>query len=220
MTYKSILALPLLCLALTSCSDNYFTPTSVTERKIEVVESAHEQSIAIENLTKANLEAIANEYKRYGGDSLNLTVSYNPSAGSSFTASDAMRKGSEVVKILRDHHYVDGVKASILPIKSGKPTLFVDYARYQAVKPDGCGTAPGMDNKGTNTEDKIEDYEIGCSLKTTIAKQVYRPKDLAGVSGRKDDYDGRRITNSILGTGYYEGSPNAPLEGGESASDE
>ena len=131
-----------------------------------------------------------------------------------------MRKGSELAATMRDGHYVDQVKVAILPLKNVKPRLFIDYAKTQAHKPDGCGIAPGLDIKGANTEDKIENYEIGCSIKTLMAKQVYRPSDLAGTGAATSDYDGRRGIRNIEGTGYYDGAPNAPIEGGETATDD
>jgi type IV pilus biogenesis protein CpaD/CtpE len=220
MPLKPKFIIPLAVLCLSGCSDNYFTPTSLTDKKIEVVETAHESTIDIDNINNAMLANIAQDYKRYGSNGLNLTISYNPSTAGRFSATDAMDKGSELAEILRKDHYVNHVKVSILPLRNTSPRLFIDYTKTQAHKPAGCGVAPGLDNQGANTEDKIENYEIGCSVKTLIAKQVYRPSDLAGTDDSLSDYNSRRGVRNLYGTGYFDGAPNAPIEGGQTASDD
>ncbi len=220
MTLKPILIAPLALLCLAGCSDNYFTPTGVTERKIELVETGYERAIDVSAISAGELAAIAQDYKRYGSNGLNLTISYDPSTSGSFSASDAMRKGSDLAAIMRNDHYVNNVRIAILPLKNTAPRLFVDYTQTQAHAPDGCGVAPGLDGKGANTEDKIENYEIGCSVKTLMAKQVYRPSDLAGTGASTSDYDGRRGIRNLQGTGYFDGVPNAPIEGGETATED
>jgi len=220
MNLKPTLIIPLAVLCLGGCSDSYFTPTSVTDKKIEIVESAYERTINLDKISNGELAAIAQDYKRYGSSGLNLTISYDPSTGGSFSASDAMSKGSELASIMRRDHYINNVNISILPLNNTAPRLFIDYTQTQAHAPEGCGVAPGLDSKGTHTEDKIENYEIGCSMKTLIAKQTYRPSDLAGTDDPQSDYNSRRGIRNLYGTGYFDGAPNAPIEGGETATEE
>jgi|TARA_R110002126_G_scaffold13118_4_gene56946 type IV pilus biogenesis protein CpaD/CtpE len=220
MTLKPTLIIPFAVLCLSGCSDNYFTPTSITDKKIEIVETGYERTIDVAAINDGELSAIARDYKRYGSNGLNLTISYDPSTAGSFSASDAMKKGSELANVMRRDHYVNAVNVAILPLRNTPPRLFIDYTKTQAQKPAGCGVAPGLDNQGTATEDRIEDYEIGCSVKTLIAKQVYRPSDLAGTGASTSDYNSRRGIRNLQGTGYYDGAPNAPIEGGQTATDD
>ena len=183
-------------------------------------ESQFEASYDISTLNTAQIEHIASEFKRYGGDVLSLTVSYDQKAQTSqYSASQAMQKAGEVAASLRKDFYIKNVEASILPAANTTPTLFVAYKRFEAHAPEGCGVAPGLDGLGTNTEDKIKDYELGCSLNTLIAKQTYRPKDLLGKDYTVDDSEATRSITGLYGTGYYDGTPNEPLNG-EKASDE
>jgi type IV pilus biogenesis protein CpaD/CtpE len=220
MTLKPTLIIPFAVLCLSGCSDNYFTPTSVTEKKIEIVETGYERTVDVSAISGGELAQIAREYKRYGSSALNLTISYDPSTSGNFSASDAMGKGSEIAAIMRRDHYVSTVNVAILPLKNTPPRLFVDYTKAQAHKPEGCGVAPGLDHQGTNTEDKIENYEIGCSMKTLMAKQAYRPSDLAGTGASTSDHSARRGSSNLHGTGYFDGAPNEPIEGGQTATDD
>ncbi|MEC7702333.1 MAG: CpaD family pilus assembly lipoprotein [Pseudomonadota bacterium] len=217
---RNILLLSLSCIALSACGgDNYFTPTSMTKRNIEVVESAYEQSIALSDVSPAALASIVDNYKRYGVDTLNMTVSYDPQPSGGFSASDAMGKAAEITKALRENYSMKNVHIGLLPVKNQPPKLFIDYTKQEAFAPEGCPDMPGYDSSGANTEDMHENYEFGCGVKSTMIKQVYRQKDLTGTSGRDEDYNGRRSIRNLYGTGYFDGAPNPQLEG-ESSSEE
>lgn len=220
MTLKPLFSLSLATLLLASCSgEGYFTPTHFTDKKIEVYESAYERAIDIDHLSGTEIRAIAEEYKRHGGDQLNITVSYNPSLSGGYSASQAMQKAGDIASALRKDHYIQNVKAAILPAKTEKPQLFVDYTKYDAKGPADCDVAPGLNSEGANTEEHIENYDLGCSVKTLMAKQVYRKRDLVGHDGISHDNDGRRGANSLETQGYFAGAPNEPIEG-ESATEE
>lgn len=217
---RNILALSLSCIALSACGGSgFFTPTSVTQRKIEVVESTFENSYDLKTLSAGMLGEIANNYIRYGVDQLQLTVSYDPNTSGGFSASDAMGKASEISKTLREGHGLKNIKVSLLPVKNQDPQLFVNYMQQEAVAPEGCPDIPGIIGEGANTEEANENYEFGCGIKSVMVKQVYRQKDLIGTSGRDEDYNGRRTINNLYGTGYYDGQPNQPING-ESSSEE
>ncbi|MEC9236125.1 MAG: hypothetical protein VX803_07740, partial [Pseudomonadota bacterium] len=114
---RNILLLSLSCIALSACGgDNYFTPTSMTKRNIEVVESAYEQSIALSDVSPAALASIVDNYKRYGVDTLNMTVSYDPQPSGGFSASDAMGKAAEITKALRENYSMKNVHIGLLPV--------------------------------------------------------------------------------------------------------
>jgi pilus assembly protein CpaD len=220
MNLKSCITLSLAALTLTGCTSDYFTPTHQSDRKIEVSESQYETSYNLSTLNAAQLEMIAADFRRYGGDILSITVSYDQKAQTSqYTASQAMQKAGEIATTLRNDLYIKHVDASILPASGTAPKLFVAYKRFEAHAPAGCGVAPGIDGLGTDTEDRIKDYELGCSLNTLIAKQTYRPKDLLGKDYEVNDSEAKRRVNSLYSTGYYDGAPNEALNG-ETASDE
>jgi len=102
---------------------------------------------------------------------------------------------------------VHSVVAETMKAEGSDPTLMVTYDAVTANAPAGCRNMPGMDD-GLTTE-AVGDYRFGCSVDTILAKQVYRPGDLAG-NGASDPIDGRRAANTVE---YYRQVTSDEAEG-------
>ena len=193
-----------------ACSQDH--KGNVSLKRVEVHQEQFAKQVTSHDLKQSDLEALAADYNRYGGDDpLTLSVQYDP-ASSENTAMNATRHASKLANGLRAAG-VTNVKTEILPVVGvgDHSRTLITYERYSAHKPEGCGTMPGMDNTTTDWE-AMRDYGFGCSVEDKIARQIARPKDLLGNDrGLEGEDDGRRASN-IIET-YRLGEPNEPLEG-------
>ncbi|MCB9965487.1 MAG: hypothetical protein H6855_05350 [Rhodospirillales bacterium] len=207
--------LGLLCLGLAGCSQDH--PGNMSLKRVEVHQAQFTDEIGETELTADKISRIASHYERYGGTTpLSLTVQYDPTSPSN-TAMNASQQAARIAGKLRKAGVQD-VKTEILPVRDlgEEAHILVAYDEFSAVAPD-CGQMPGMDNTKTDWK-AVEEYGFGCSIETTISKQIARPRDLLGhEDGFSTDYDGRRVTNII--ENHRSGVPNEPLNG-QTASEE
>jgi pilus biogenesis lipoprotein CpaD len=162
-------------------------------KKVRLERGPAEQAMPVAALDAAALEAFAKEYNSLGDGPVELTVTYDPRSRTN-TAMNATEHAARIARELR-YHGVTDVRTSILPVNAqgdGAEALM----RYEAVTahaPEGCDYMGGLDGKDTMPQD---DYVYGCTTQMLLARQVARPKDLAG----RDDLaprDARRAVGSV-----------------------
>jgi len=66
-------------------------------------------------------------------------------------------------------------------------------------------------------DDNRQDYKIGCTVNTMIAKQVSRPGDLMGTVNSDLSTDGREAANIVAVK--RTGAQNEPLQGEQASGD-
>ena len=203
--------------SLSACTQDH--KGNMALQRLEVHQEQHSAEFTSHNLTQDMLEGIAADYNRNGDTAVPLTlmVQYDPSSAEN-TAMNATHHATKIAKGLREAG-VQNVKAEIMPVNhvGDHSKTLVTYDRFSAHAPSGCdGLMPGLNNTRTDWE-RTQSYQYGCTVETTIAKQISRPKDLVGRSGFETPSDGRRASNII--EGYRYGTPNEALEG-ESATED
>lgn len=162
-------------------------------KKVRLERGPSEQAMPVAALDAAALESFAREYNSLGDGALELTVTYDPRSRTN-TAMNATEEAARIARELRYHGITD-VRTSILPVNAqgdGAQAIM----RYEAVTahaPEGCDYMGGLDGKDTMPD---EDYTYGCTTQMLLARQVARPKDLAGRDNLADR-DGRRTARSV-----------------------
>lgn len=191
--------------ALGACEHIVHSETRLSQSKIEVHHGSFFDAVALADF---NAVAVARDYRDAGGAVLDLGVSYNSDiAGEAKRASKALLR----VKAALKDAGVDHMHVTIVPV-SGQDGMQVltTYSGVIAKAPAGCDVMPGLTHNNIEPE---EDYQVGCTINSLIARQVARPSDLAG--GRLEaDYalgDGRRAVNVVEGN--RTGVRNEPIEG-------
>lgn len=190
-------------------------PSTMNETRVQVREESVFEDVAIYNVNDEYLSAVAAHYDRYGGSAMDVIVTYDPRSYKN-TAMKAHDKLSDISTTLKKFG-VAKMEAGVLPIKGqgDEPRLMISYDSYSAHAPKGCkGMLPGMN--GTELGDD-EDYKLGCTSQTLLARQISRPKDLLGRGTADNNTDGRSASNII--DLYRSGAQNAALEG-QSATDD
>jgi len=190
MKIFSALALTSLCF-LTACAPQS-TPSMMNTSLPRLEESTNMQQIPVADVSEGYLHKIAMDYHRYGTGPVQLTLVHDEKSKTykkMNAFSDMARFKEKLTKL-----GVQSVKAEVLDGPSMEPTLMVSYDSVTAAAPAGCRNMPGFDDGLTTRE--IGDYKFGCTRDTMIAKQIYRPADLAGNTG-SDDIDGRRAANTV-----------------------
>jgi len=165
----------------------------------------------------ATIRGLAHTYDRHGGSPMNVSVTYDPTSRQ-YTAMNASNDAARIAKSLRAEGVRD-LEVGVMPSTNYAGQVIVSYKSYHAQVPENCGLIPGLESGGDihqSIEDK-EQYALGCSVQTLMARQVSRPKDLLGNRQTETTVDGRRVVNAV--ETYRDGIPNEPLEG-ETASDE
>lgn len=201
-----------LSLSLVGC--DLYTEGSLNTQQIMVKEEMFHDDVAVADVDDAYIEALANGFYKYGDGMLDIAVTYDPHSKVN-TAMEANQNVSDITSSLRKAG-IYNVKGSILPVshQGDVSRMAVSYMSYSAKAPDDCGQISGLSGKGLDYD---PEYRFGCSVDTMIAKQVSRPRDLAGRSNTDQFTDGRASAN-IVDT-YRLGAPNKPLDG-ESATAE
>ncbi|MBI2233919.1 MAG: hypothetical protein HYU57_02785 [Micavibrio aeruginosavorus] len=185
----------------------YNVPTEVTDNRAEVYRSSTDFEIKTSDLGEPQLQKIAQDYRRYGETPMQVTVTYDP-----VSQVNTARRASEAAARISDGLRAQGVRAiniDTMPVQAlgdGSTTL-VSYDALEARAPSGCESAIDMDFA---TFKQADDYKLGCSIETHLAKQVTRPKDLMG-SDHMDNAQGRYTANSL--ERYMVGDLNEPIAG-------
>lgn len=203
-----------LSLVLSSCALD--EPSAVNQKRVELHKQEYAYKEPLKDFDKEDVTEMANHHYRYSNGPSLLTVTYDPkSAGGS--AMQASLEVARISKMLRKAGVTD-VATDILPVSGDSMVLFT-YEEITAHKPEGCEVMPGVEGTITEVDGFVDhngSYKIGCSIETTFAKQIQRPRDLLGNSNSAY-IDGRRAAN--VATGYGTGEANEPLQG-EQASDD
>jgi pilus biogenesis lipoprotein CpaD len=197
---------------LTGCEMHH--ETYMTPNKMEVHETQFNAQASVSEMNEYYLVAVAQEYDKNGNGPVDLTVTYDPKSRTN-TAMRASANASRIGSVLRGNG-VPEVNASILPVHAsgGVSNALLSYSGYEVTPPKDCSMIDGLEY---NSVEANPDYKLGCSMNTVMAKQVARPKDLAGTKVDEPTTDGRRNANII--ERYRVGEPNEKLEG-EGASDD
>jgi type IV pilus biogenesis protein CpaD/CtpE len=198
-------------LALSACE--MYSESHVTQNRIQIEEEKFTQEIAAYDIDAARVREMAQRYEAHAQGPMELAVVYDPTSGSN-TAMKASNEVSRISKILRAEGVKD-IKGGVLPVAGhgSEPVVLVSYQSFNALPPRDCKTMQGMESSSLEPD---FDYELGCTVDTLFAKQIARPKDLAG---QEPSYvtDGRRTDAKV--SGYRRGADNKPLAG-EGASGE
>lgn len=186
--------------------------SALTDSRAQVREDRFSDSFNLGRVDAAYIDSIADRYTRNGDGPLRLTVAYDPQSktNTAMTASQALASLSGQLK----RAGVNTIEGGIVPVRGGgdEARVLVTFDSYSAAAPD-CAVMSGMESRDLNVD---EDYKLGCTTETVIARQIARPKDLKGNGSTDILTDGRRSSNTI--EGYRTGTPNEKL-GGESSSE-
>ncbi|MCB1592136.1 MAG: hypothetical protein KDI90_06755 [Alphaproteobacteria bacterium] len=189
-----------------------YAPATLSTEKIEVHEEPYFLNVSAQEADEEMAARIAHHYARHAGGPLKLGVTYD-SKNYRNTAMKASQKAADLAKALRENG-VDQVETDILPVhgQGDESRVLVSYDSFSAHAPANCSTMPGVENRVVEYD---QDYRLGCTIQTMVAKQVSRPKDLEGQGATGENTDGRSATNIV--DLVRSGAENKEL-GGESAS--
>lgn len=175
-------------LTLSGCLQS--TPSMMNENKPRLIEQTQIDQIPMKDMNSSVIEAIAENYRRYGSGPMELTIAYDPKS-KTYTAMKAVTDLSRMTESLRAKG-ISGIKTNTLPAPGTDPALSVHYDTVSATGPKDCAPMPGMD--GYETKRSFDEgYRFGCGVETQLARQIYRPADLRG-NGTLEAGDGRRAT--------------------------
>lgn len=204
------------CLVFPLAGCNLYEEGHMTTKRVQVQEKNFSDDVLVSNVDDAYIEALASHFYKYGGGTMDVTVTYDPYSRSN-TAMLAGDKASEIVAAFRAAG-VNSLKGGVLPVRDQGDFshLLVSYSAYTAHAPEGCGDLSGIEGVARDLEYN-PDYEFGCSTQNLMAKQIARPKDLLG-QGNTDHLTDARAAGNIVDT-YRSGAQNKSLDG-ETASDQ
>lgn len=214
MTGYAGIVIALAGLSLAACSSAKVDTVSDFrgDTRITLQSLPFEKTIPTASINDWTIWDIAEEYSHVGDGMLALTVTYDK-ASSSNTAKKAADEASRIAAGLRKLG-VQKVSTSILPVNGQGDVsgTVISYAATKALPPDGCEHMGGIYDKPTDTDKNLRSYEYGCSTNMLLARQVVRPRDLAGTAGYgHTEFDGRRGYYTL--GNYRTGVANVPLEG-------
>lgn len=204
--FFTICGVSFLSLSVTGC--NLYEEGHITPKRAVVEQENVEQNVALSDVDDGFIDALARDFYKYGGSSLNVQVTYDPHSRTN-TAMMASENAADIAQRLRSAG-VKTVRAGVLPVngQGSDSRLLISYTSYSASGPEGCAAMPGMDGRSLEYN---PDYQLGCGVQTLMAKQVARPKDLMGHENTDIKTDGRPAANVV--DAYRLGAPNKPLDG-------
>lgn len=168
------------------------TPSMMNTSRPQLVSETALQQMPVKNVSAGYINKLADDYERYGASTMQISLAYDP-ASKDYSAVKAFKDLARIKSGLESMG-VRGISAETVKAEGSEPVLMVSYDAVKAAAPAGCRNMPGFDDGLTTGE--IADYRFGCSMDTMLAKQIYRPGDLAGNNGYEDG-DGRRAANSV-----------------------
>ena len=205
MKKTTVLMLLLAAIAVLPACGRLSTPSMVNTSRPQLVPETTLQQIPVEKVSQGYLYSIADNYERYGADTMQLSLAYDP-ASKTYNAMKAFEDLSAIKAKLKKLG-VRSITGETVKSEGATPTLMISYDSVTAQAPAGCRNMPGFDDGITTAQ--IGDYKFGCSVDTMLAKQIYRPSDLNG-NAASDPIDGRRATNNIE---YYRNVSPEEAEG-------
>lgn len=168
------------------------TPSMMNTSKPQLVPETTMEQVSVENVSTGYLQNVADNYQRFGTDTLRLSIAYDPD-DKAYGAMKAFNQLAEFKSTLKKYG-VRSITAETVKTQGTAPTLMISYDSVHAAAPAGCRNMPGFDDGMSTSE--IGDYRFGCSVDSMLAQQIYRPSDLNGNSD-SDLGDGRRASNSV-----------------------
>lgn len=168
------------------------TPSMMNPNKPQLSSDTTMEQMPVTQVSGNYLAKIADNYKRFGTDTLQMSLAYDPDS-KAYGAMQAFKDLAKYKSALADMG-VKSVRAETMKAQGSEPTLMISYDSVTAQGPADCRNMPGLADGLTTRE--IGDYKFGCSLDDITAKQLYRPTDLAGNDGH-DPIDGRRASNKV-----------------------
>ncbi len=205
MKNKTALFLMLCSAVSLSACGRQSTPSMMNTSRPQLAPQTTMLQSPVKDVSEGYLQRVAVNYERYGADMLQLSLAYDPNSknyGAVQAFKDLSRFKDGLAKM-----GVHSVVAETVKAEGSDPTLMVTYDAVTAKAPAGCRNMPGMDD-GLTTEN-VGDYRFGCTADAMLAKQIYRPSDLAG-NGATDMGDGRRAANTVE---YYRQVTSDEAEG-------
>ena len=213
MKKRSLLTVTIASLFILGACDLY-EGTWVTQNRVQVQEDKFFEVYDLDDFNQSVIHEIAKDYDENGDGDFRITITYDP-AGQAFTAQQATIAAEKIARMFIETA-VKTAQTDIMPTPETPRKVLVSYDRYTAAAPLNCGTLPGF--SGREGIERNDDYALGCTIETLMARQVARPSDLRGKDTVPPTYDGRRVANS--GEAYRDGVPNEPLEGFSASGDE
>jgi len=183
--------------SLAACTQT--TPSMMNNNNPRLSSETTMQQTPVAAVNDNYIHSLAENFKRYGSSSMQLSLGYDPKS-KSYTAMKAF-KDLDRIKSQLASLGVQNVTAGTVQAEGSEPTLMISYDGLKATAPDGCTSLPGIDDNQTTRF--IGDYKFGCSIDTLTARQIYRPADLKG-NDYMGEADGRRTANSLE---YYRQVP-------------
>jgi type IV pilus biogenesis protein CpaD/CtpE len=192
-------------LAVSGCSMEY--DTNIPQKRVRLESGPAYKTMPAAAVDEATLHDFAAEYLRFGDGPVELTVSYDPRSKTN-TAMNASDHAARIGSRLRTLN-VPQVSSSILPVNAlgEEAHVMMRYESTTAHAPEGCDYMGGLEGKATGA---YMDYEYGCTTEMLLARQIARPKDLAGRDGMSAG-DGRRQALTV--DGYRRGQTPPTLSG-------
>lgn len=200
-----------------ACSMN--SPTWVNQNRVEVHEDQFTDTFETEKMNNGLIRAIATYHYRFGNGPLNLVVGYDTKSRTN-TAAKANSEAARISKELRRNGVRDiSVQTISLAGTQDRSLTTVTFPAVVAKAPNKCGTMPGYNTPTSvpETGQGLPAYELGCTIETLMAQQIYRPGDLLGRKGFETNSDGRRQETVVGQRGYYSDKTPEPLEGERSS---
>ena len=198
-------------LLLPGCEKLVHEPTFMNQSKLQVEEKAFFEDVDVSRMDASYIAALSHHYSNQGDGGVDLSVTYDPKS----KTNTAMHASNEIARISEEFRK-NGVtvNSTIIPVKGQgeRSRALVSYDTYTVTVPDDCTDMPGYSDRNLDSD---EDYKLGCTHDSIIAKQVSRPKDLMGGTTAASS-DGRRAANIV--EAYRTGEQNKPLDG-ENASE-
>lgn len=180
--------------------------TTLTPKPIALVEGRYIDKKPLPEMTSADIAKAAKTYTRTGAGPLYVVVAHAENAKDVVTD-----RTKDIAAALEAQGVAPGdIVASTVPLTTAAPVVLIAFDTLEATKPEGCtNIMPGMNGTPTGTPADFK-YNLGCTVKENIAKQVARTGDLKGVSGLGGENDGTRAANVVNGT-IKAGTPRAFL---------
>lgn len=199
-------------LLLPGCEQIVHEPTYLSQSKLQVEEKAFFEDVYVSKMDAGYIAALSQHYSQKGDGGVELSVTYDPKSKNS----TAMHASNEIARISEEFRK-NGVtvNSTIIPVKGQGDVsrALVSYDTYTIQRPDDCTDMPGYADRNVDAD---EDYKLGCTRDSLIAKQIARPKDLMGRADTNETSDGRRAANIV--DAYRTGEQNKALDG-ENASE-
>lgn len=210
-TYRLILLMGALGVALATSACDPTTPSEVTATKMQVKDQVITETLSAGHADLTRVPTIAQNILRNGSNvDVTLTVPY---ISGGYTG--AARLGSAYKKAFVKEG-VTNFSVALVEMTDSKDTgkAVLSWQGLVASQPDDCGRMPGAGNEGTGNLEDAQGYHYGCETQANIGKMIADPSDLLGKAPNAQA-DSRR--NGTIIEPYEAGKPNQKI-GGMSAS--